>query len=248
MKTIVVDAGHGKHTAGKRTPDGEREWSFNTQVVEAIQSELKKYDGLKVIRTDDKTGESDVSLASRVKKANDAKADAFISVHHNANTGNWGDWTGSETYVMSPKANNPKSLELAKAVHPAVVEGMGLKDRGIKDANFQVLRDTKMPAILIEGGYMDSKEDIKTLRSKTRLKKTGILIAQALAKHFELKKKVSKPSTTVKSYKIKLGDTLEKIAHEHNTTVSHILKLNPKIENPNHIWANQLITLPNGKK
>ena len=54
-KLVAVDAGHGLHTAGKRTPDGEREWTFNNKVVLSLIDELHKL-GIKTIRLDDKTG------------------------------------------------------------------------------------------------------------------------------------------------------------------------------------------------
>lgn len=195
MKTVAIDAGHGLYTPGKRTPDDEREWSFNSTVVKSVISQLKKYDGVKVIRMDDATGKTDVPLITRTNKANNAKADVYVSIHHNANTGKWGTWTGVETFVMSPASSNPKSMSLAKAIHPSVVKGMGLHDRGIKSENFHVLRETDMPAILIECGYMDSTIDIKKLRSIKTLKSTGVLIANAIASHLGLKLKAVKPKT-----------------------------------------------------
>ena len=96
-KLIAVDAGHGLHTAGKRTPDGEREWSFNNRVVIALIDELHRL-GLRTIRLDDASGQRDVPLGERTRKANNAKADVLVSVHHNALTGRWGTHTGTEIY------------------------------------------------------------------------------------------------------------------------------------------------------
>ncbi|MGX9133940.1 N-acetylmuramoyl-L-alanine amidase family protein [Rummeliibacillus sp. JY-2-4R] len=177
---IAIDAGHGMYTAGKQSPDGEKEWYFNNQVVQAIKKELGKYDMINVLRVDDQSGKTDCSLASRVQMANRHQADLYISVHHNANTGKWGNWTGVETYIMTPKEKNPKSLQLAKHIHSEVVGAMRLKDRGIKAANFYVLRETKMPAILIEGGFMDSLIDIVKLRSEKYLYNQGKAIAKGI--------------------------------------------------------------------
>lgn len=177
---IAIDAGHGKFTSGKQSPDGEKEWHFNNKVVQTIEKGLCRYPTINCIRVDDPTGETDRSLEARVQLANRKKADLYISVHHNANTGKWGSWTGVETFVMTPKKNNPKSALLAKYIHPKVVKAMSLKNCGIKEANFHVLRETTMPAILVEGGFMDSTIDIKVLRDSKRLVKQGDAIIKGI--------------------------------------------------------------------
>lgn len=241
---VVVDAGHGGSgvTPGKRTPDGEYEWNFNDVVVKAIENELKKYDGVAVKRVDDRTGKKDIDLDDRVKAANAFKADIYVSVHHNANTGKWGTWTGTETYIMT--GTQPGSTKLAKLVHPEVVEGMGLKDRGIKTAQFYVLKFTQMPAILIECGYMDSTIDIKKMRNKKVLENVGVKIARAIAEYGKLKKKVvadkpkeeAKPTTkpikvdTVVTkdvvHGVKSGETLWNISRKYGVGISAIKTLN----------------------
>lgn len=180
---IAIDAGHGKYTPGKRTPDGEKEWHFNNKVVQTIEKRLRKANGIKYIRVDDPTGEKDRSLIERVKLANVKQADLYISIHHNANTGKWGIWTGVETFVMMPKSKNPKSTIAAQCIHPKVVKAMALKDRGIKEANYYVLKETAMPAILIEGGFMDSTIDIKRLRDDKRLAMQGNAIVEGILEY-----------------------------------------------------------------
>lgn len=204
---VVFDAGHGKNTAGKRTPAGEREWTFNDVVVRAAIAELNKYQGVEILRVDDPTGNTDVPLATRTSKANSWRGSVLVSVHHNANTGRWGTWTGTETYVMTPASSNPGSMKLAQAVHPRLVKAMGLRDRGIKAANFHMLRVSNMPAILTEGGYMDSTIDIVKMRNQTVLKNAGIAIAQGVAAYGGLKLKatapVSKPAPTPSYYRVR---------------------------------------------
>lgn len=201
-KIVALDAGHGLNTPGKRTPDGEREWSFNNQVLLAAKKRLEEYEDVKIVRLDDPTGKTDVPLITRTNKANAAKADVLISIHHNANTGQWGTWTGTETFTYTPASSNPKSVALAKAVHPRLVKAMGLRDRGLKAENFHMVRESNMPAILTEGGYMDSKTDIKTLRSDSKLKAAGEAIADGVAAYLGLKlKKVEPPKPTPKPSK-----------------------------------------------
>lgn len=202
MIKIAIDAGHGINTAGKRTPSGEREWTFNNKVVQALINRLNDYQNVQITRLDDPTGKRDVPLKERTDKANKFKADILISVHHNANTGKWGAWTGTETYHYPTSSNGKK---LAQSIHPSVVKAYGLRDRGIKSANFHVLRESKMPAILIEGGFMDSTIDIKKLRDDNVLKRAGINIADAVAKYYKLKEKPKPKPTKGKLYKVQVG-------------------------------------------
>lgn len=187
MVKVALDAGHGINTPGKRTPDGEREWSFNSKVITAAIKYLKDYPGVEVLRLDDPTGKTDVPLTTRTNKANKWKADILISMHHNANTGKWGNWTGTETYTY---LGSWKSAErLAGIVQKKMVAVYGLRNRGLKKANFHMVRESSMPAILIEGGYMDSTVDIVKLRDDKLLDAAGKAIAESVAEYFGLKKK-----------------------------------------------------------
>ena len=197
-KIVAIDAGHGINTPGKRTPDDEREWSFNSIVAQSIIENLKNYNGIKTVRLDDPTGKRDVPLRERTNKANNANADILISFHHNAFKSIWGTHGGTETYHYPGSA---KGKQLAQAIHPSIVKAYGLRDRGIKSANFHMLRESNMPAILIEGGFMDSTVDIKKLRDKNVLEQAGKNIADAIANYFNLNKKAGKSATSKASTK-----------------------------------------------
>ncbi|MER2006297.1 MAG: N-acetylmuramoyl-L-alanine amidase [Psychrobacillus sp.] len=187
---IGYDAGHGYNTLGKRTPDGEREWYFNDKVARAFANELAFYEGVASKRFDDPTGKTDVSLNARTNGANAWNADYYISFHHNANAGKWAYHTGIETFYSE---GSTKGLALAKAIHPAMVDAYGLEDRGLKTNNLHITRETKMPAILVEGGFMDSYIDIKKLRDHTVLENAGKSVARAFAKFAGLKRIDEKP-------------------------------------------------------
>jgi len=201
MVKIVLDAGHGMNTQGKRTPVGEREWSFNNQVVVAAINRLNDYENVEILRVDDPSGVKDVPLSTRTNTANSFNGEIYVSCHHNAYTGKWGSWTGVETYTYDGNQANPNSVALAKIIHPLIVDAMGLRDRGLKKQNFHVLRETDMPAILIEGGFMDSLIDIKVLRDGAKLRAQGEAIADGIAIYFGLKLKKS-----LKDY-LSIGDT-----------------------------------------
>lgn len=186
---IVLDAGHGLGTPGKRTPDGEPEWVFNNTVLLAAESALAAFKDVRILRTDDPSGRMDVPLQKRTDRANAWNADLFVSFHHNANTGNWGDWGGTETYTLDARGANPKSAELAEYIQPAIVRAMGLRDRSVRKKNLHVLRETQMPAVLTEGGFMDSRTDIRALRNPALLQAQGAAVAAAIAACFGLVKR-----------------------------------------------------------
>lgn len=188
MIRIALDAGHGYNTRGKRTPDGEREWTFNDKVLRACWDRLMQFDGVQLKRLDDPTGKHDISLTARTNAANAWNANVLVSIHHNANAGKWGSHGGVETFVQANTASST-SKSIAKLVHSNIVKAMGLRDRGVKSANLHMTRESRMPAILTEGGFMDSTTDIFALRSDAKLKAQGIAIADSLAEYFKLKLK-----------------------------------------------------------
>lgn len=192
MTTIAMSAGHAGYgiTPGKRGPDGKVEWLWNDGVVRAFITYMaRNHPKVRVIRVDDPTGRTDVPLATRVARANAAKADIYIDVHHNAMGSSWTDaGLGIETYINSPVSANPKSYALAKAIHPKVVNSMGLRDRGIKALGFYVLKHTHMPAVLTEGGFMDSRTDRREMDNDPRIKAQGEAIAQGAEDYLNLEK------------------------------------------------------------
>lgn len=218
---VAIDAGHGGNgsTPGKRTPDGEYEWNFNDKVVRAVIEELNNYEDVEIKRVDDASGKTDVPLKTRTHEANAWGADIYISVHHNANTGKWGNHTGTETFTYI--GSDPKSEKLASIVHPLLVQAMGLRDRGLKKANFHVLRETKMPAILVECGYMDSLIDIKKLRDDKVLKLAGQKIAEGIAIYAGLKKKQTTESTEKTTTKNKVTTKVEKVQAVQTGDIIH---------------------------
>jgi N-acetylmuramoyl-L-alanine amidase len=189
MVKIAIDAGHGFDTPGKRSPDGEREWSFNNKVAQYAIAKLQTYKDVEILRVDDPTGKTDVPLTKRTDLANKWNADVYASIHHNALNGKWGMHSGIETYTSDNPNASLQSKEIANIVHPRVVMAMGISDRGMKQANFHVLRESAMPAILTEGGFLDSKVDIIKLRDEGYLKAQGEAIADGLAAYFKLKPK-----------------------------------------------------------
>ena len=185
--TVCLDPGHGAATAGKRSPDGTlREYEVNRDIAYRMR-DLLQAKGVTVYMTvSDKT--SDPSLASRVATANNKNVDIFVSVHANAfgDGENWEDQaTGWEIYYYATSNNGKK---LAQYIHdanfPASGGGLGIKDRGIKTANFYVIKYTSMPAVLIEQGFYTSSVEIKKLKSSEWRQKAAQLNVNGIMNFF----------------------------------------------------------------
>jgi N-acetylmuramoyl-L-alanine amidase len=161
MKKIIVDAGHGPHTAGKRSPDETlKEFMFNEAVAIRVKKLLSS-EGLTVIFSHDNT--RDVALSERISLANKLKVDAFVSIHANAFGTDWNAAHGIETYTCLHPSK--ASVIMATQVQQALLMRTSRKDRGIKKGDFAVLRETTMPAILVECGFMTNKEEAILLKS-----------------------------------------------------------------------------------
>ena len=201
-KKIALDAGHGLYTAGKQTPDGIKEWTLNDKVRDKIVANLKDYD-CTFIHVDNNEGKKDESLSARVKKYMDAKANVFVSIHHNAYTGKFTKVTGLEVYTD----NNPtaKDVELAGLIYNRMVKYIGLKGRGVKRADFTVIDQDKIPAVLCEGGFMDGTDDYKVITSSKGQDAYARAVAEALIEFLDLKKKPT--TTTTKPAETKKEDT-----------------------------------------
>ncbi|MEI5907659.1 N-acetylmuramoyl-L-alanine amidase [Bacillus spongiae] len=183
---IMLDAGHGLSTPGKRSPDGMREYEFNSKVVQYARDGLKAYEDVTVFFSH--SDSRDVPLSERTNLANAKNVDVFLSVHANAfGDGGWNSVSGVETYVYPSRP--AEALSLATKVQRNVVNVAKLRDRGVKTANFHVLRETKMTAVLVECGFMTNRNDARLLKSDSYRKQVADALVQALASQYKLKKK-----------------------------------------------------------
>lgn len=158
---IVIDAGHGPATAGKRTPDGRmREFHFNAAVAEEVKKQLKA-EGFTVLFSHQP--DRDVPLYERVRFANRSAADLFVSIHANAMGSAFHPAEGIESFVYPTAPSRTRKLGLL--LQQSLVAATKRKDRGLKTADFAVLRDTAMPAVLVECGFMTHRQEAALLRS-----------------------------------------------------------------------------------
>ncbi len=188
---ICLDAGHGKYTAGKRClksidPNETHEWILNDRIARYTAEGLAKY-ACQTMRVDDTTGETDVSLYDRVKKANDANADIFLSFHHNAGI-NGGD--GGGICVFRCKNASATSVSLQDAIYDSTVAKTGLRGNRATPkpiSNFYVIYHTDMPAILGEFGFMDSTADTPIILTDDFARKCANGIVEGIVKVMKLK-------------------------------------------------------------
>ena len=200
MFKLALNAGHYKYTAGKRChkdidPKETREWVLNDRICDKIEKILAEYDGIEVLRIDDTSGEKDVSLANRTKKANDWGADFWLGIHHNA-AGKKFSGGGIVAYVYtSPSA---KSLEWQKALYNASAKATGLfgnRSTPLAKGNLHEVRETKMPSVLMECGFMDSTVDVPIILSENFANNISEAFAKVIIEKSGATKKVDKAPT-----------------------------------------------------
>jgi N-acetylmuramoyl-L-alanine amidase len=206
---IGLDAGHGLNTAGKQTPTNIKEWTLNDSVRDKVVNILSDYE-CEIIHLDNNEGKIDESLTERLKRYQTAKVDAFVSIHHNAFTGAWNNATGVEVYTDK----NPTSADnkLAEAIYSKLVNYTGLRGRGIKQANWYVINQNNIPAVLVEGGFMDSSIDYSIITSDAGQTAYAKAVAEGLIEFLNLKKKTNKVTeipekNSIKYFKKYTGNT-----------------------------------------
>ena len=180
-RSIFLDPGHGGSDPGAIS-GGVREKDLTLSVYNKVSSKLASL-GYTVLTS--RNVDKDVDLVDRADQANKANADMLLSIHFNA--GGRGIARGIETYYYQATAdrvpkinkenhNNPERLErsrkLANKVQQNLLYQTGANDRGVKRASFTVLRETSIPSILVELGFIDNPEErnkIKTNEYQERL-------------------------------------------------------------------------------
>ena len=155
-KKIFIDPGHGGQDPGAIGAKS-KEAENVLPVALALEKKLKAQGH--EVKLSRRTNVY-MTLYDRAKMANDWGADIFLSLHDNSAVNKTA--TGFETFIFNGNVS-ANSIKLQQHVHNAIAKGIGLSDRGMKRANFAVLRDTAMPAILIEYGFISNLSDEKII-------------------------------------------------------------------------------------
>jgi len=151
----LIDAGHGGGDSGAVGVTKKLEKDFALTMALKVEDRLKRDKKVKPLLTRSKDVYPD--LNERVRIANKNKVDSFISIHANS-SGKLGSATGTETLYT-----REESKPLANIIHKHLIAATGLKDRGVKYQNIHVTRETNMPAILLEVGFINHPDDEKKL-------------------------------------------------------------------------------------
>ena len=210
MLKIAIDSGHGLNTAGKEVPSymghGRiKEWELNDKIARKIIELLKDYEDVEILRLDDPTGRRDVPLKERTDKANAWGADLLISNHHNAGINGK---SGGGLVVFRYPNSKKFTKEMQKLLYDCLIAETGLKGNRatpLAEANFHMLRESKMAAVLIEHGFMDSHEDLKAILQDDFAQKTARGIIAFLEKHYGIKKKQAEESGAMKFRTLRHG-------------------------------------------
>ncbi|WDC83359.1 N-acetylmuramoyl-L-alanine amidase [Caloramator sp. mosi_1] len=195
MAKVCLDYGHGGVDSGA-VYKGRCEKDDNLELGLKIAEELRRHG---VIVGETRTSDTTLSLKDRTLFANKGNFDYFISFHRNAYIPE--KTNGVETYVYI--IGREKSIELANKIQKALTQ-VGFTNRGVKKANFYVLRETKSPAVLIEVGFIDNSEDNKLFDS--RKDEIAKEIAKAILEQLNIKY-VEAPKTL---YRVVAGSFLQR--------------------------------------
>ncbi len=167
---IVIDAGHGGKDLGTEAPmnPAYKEKNLNLITAKLLEGYLKQM-GYRTLLT--RNNDLFVSLDGRVNLANENNADLFVSVHYNSAPNEQAE--GIEIFYFRTDGNKERiasSKRLADAVLVHTIEMTNARSRGVKHGDLAVIRKTKMPAILIEGGFMTNGQEMTRLGDPTYIK------------------------------------------------------------------------------
>lgn len=221
---IAVDSGHGMNTPGKRTPkltknlyiDGKlvkkkgdiiHEKEFNKPTAEYLINALERC-GFNTINVS--PGTSDVSLQDRVRKANNAGADFYISKHYNA-IGSCSKFQDDVKGIVSIyNYGSSRSEKAAKLIQEELIKAHGGRsfgarsDKDISHFSLYVLSHTKMTAVLTESGFMDYQPEAERMLDPKFQKSDAEATCRGICKYFDVKYIEEKVTTNKKEIKSKV--------------------------------------------
>lgn len=178
---ICIDAGHGGTDPGAVGQNGAKEKDIVLQISLKLRDALQR-NGIDVVMTREKDIESGkLVIADRCKIANNASVDYLVSIHANAD-GDRDDKTGhgAETWAYSTSSSG---YPLAQAVQKELIAANGLTDRGVKVKQWDILKGTKAPSILVETAFINNTVEEKLLTDAAFQLLTAEAIAKGIVQH-----------------------------------------------------------------
>lgn len=191
VKKIVIDPGHGGNDPGAEG-FGLQEKNINLDIALRLRKKLAHYTDIIMTRS----GDVFVSLSERAAIANRAGADCFIAIHLNAGGG-----TGFESYTYT--GGSVAGETIRSIIHKemaAYYQAGGFPDRGMKKANFAVLRSTNMPSVLLENLFIDHQADADKLRDPSFRDGAAGAMANGLIKALKLQGETQPPHWAARDF------------------------------------------------
>lgn len=185
MVKIYLDPGHGGSDPGASSY-GIKEKDITLKLAKKTQSYLNDYKNVTVKMS--RTKDTYPSLTKRTNEANSWGADAFVSIHINSGGGH-----GYEDFIYNGNVS-AKTRTLQNEIHKQVSKEFKT-NRGKKRANLHVCRESRMPAVLTENGFVDNKADSNNMKDNAFLDRVAKAHAVGIANAFGLKKKSGSGST-----------------------------------------------------
>lgn len=206
MVKLFFDPGHGGRQPGA-VGNGIQEKDINLKIALAVGQQITKEYEVEVLYS--RTTDVEVALSERSRMANQAGVDLFVSFHSNGF--NDSSVHGYEDFIFTnPMTRTVQIRDVFHSEVSAVWVEHGRRNRGKKQANFAVLRETRMSAILVENGFITNPRDAELLKNEAFLKELVGAHVAGIARAMNLKKKVAAPSTpaqpeTSKLYRVQVG-------------------------------------------
>jgi N-acetylmuramoyl-L-alanine amidase len=173
--TIMLDPGHGGKDPGAISMNGEKEKDLTLSLASAVAQKLRNA-GATVLLT--RSDDTSISLGDRVRMSNSYQTDAFISLHYNAYVSN--ESNGISTHYYS----NGEDLKLAQQIQQALDKHTILKNRGIKNDAFHVLKKNKDLSVLVELGFITNPTDQAAILSDNHPENVANAITEGLIHYF----------------------------------------------------------------
>ena len=171
---VVIDPGHGGSDAGAIGIGGLREKEINLSISREVEQILER-NNIQVVMT--RRNDRDVELEPRTVLANRVSADLFVSIHSNSVDGYRPEVNGVETYYYQ------SGRRLAEYIQGSILESFDTRNRGVRQARFYVLRHTRMPAVLVEVGFLSGRHDARILSNPTQRRRMAQAIARGIIRY-----------------------------------------------------------------
>jgi len=190
MFKLTIDPGHGGKDPGAVGPTGVQEKVITLAVAKKVAAILQPVMSVTLTRyADIRLSENlSVDLTKRAELANSSLSDVFVSIHVNAAIGPAAHGTETHCYPGSIKG-----AVLAQCLQDRLVPALGLTDRGTKQSNFAVLRQSKMPAALVELAFISNLVEEKLLQSEDFQNRAALAIAHGICDFLGIATPVQSP-------------------------------------------------------